>query len=277
MASSGYRSEFQHEPVQPVRPVAPYIGGKKNLSKRLTTMIAQVPHATYAEVFVGMGGPFFRRTNRPKAEVINDWSADVYNFFRVLQVHYPHFLEMMRFQITSRAEFERLITVPPESLTDMQRAARFLYLQRTAFGGKVAGQHFGVAPATAARFDIGKLQPMLEAVHERLSGVVIERMPWADFITRYDRAETLFYLDPPYHGCENDYGRGMFARHEFEQMADMLAGIKGRFILSINDNAETRRIFAGFHRHEVDVRYSIGNARKKGEFGELILTNVDGL
>ena len=76
------------EKVAPVRPLAPYIGGKRNLSRRLVERINAVPHVTYAEVFGGMGGVFFRRDRRPNAEVINDWSEDVSTFFRVVQRHY---------------------------------------------------------------------------------------------------------------------------------------------------------------------------------------------
>jgi site-specific DNA-adenine methylase len=67
-----------------------------------------VPHTIYAEPFVGMGGVFFRRDQRPKCEVINDWSEDVATFFRVVQRHYIAFMDMLRWQITSRAGFERL-------------------------------------------------------------------------------------------------------------------------------------------------------------------------
>ena len=45
-----------------------------------------------------------------------------------------------------------------------------------------------------------------EDLHSRLSGVVIECLDYVDFITRYDGPEVLFYLDPPYFGCETDYG-----------------------------------------------------------------------
>lgn len=83
----------QLEHVAPVRPPAPYIGGKKNLAKRLVGLINDVPHRTYAEVFVGMGGVFFRRDRRPPAEVINDWSEDVSTLFRVLQHHYVAFVD----------------------------------------------------------------------------------------------------------------------------------------------------------------------------------------
>jgi DNA adenine methylase len=261
------------KPVQPVKPVAPYIGGKRNLAGRLCKIIDETPHRTYAECMVGMGGIFFRRQVRPTAEVINDWSAEVHNLFRILQVHYIAFLEMMRFQVTSRAEFERLAATDPATLTDMQRAARFLYLQRTTFGGKVAGQSFGISVTAAARFDVTKLQPMLEAVHERLASVVIERKPWADFIRAYDREGTLFYLDPPYYGNERDYGDGMFDRSEFNAMADQLRSIKGRFILSLNDKPQVREIFAGFNFREEKVTYQIGGMDRAKAFGELIISN----
>lgn len=126
-------------------PVAPWLGGKRNLAKRLVKIISSVKHETYAEAFVGMGGVFLRRPYAPKCEVINDYSGDVANLFRILQRHYPQFLECLKFQITSRREFERLKRTDPSTLTDLERAARFLYLQKTAFGGKVTGQNFGVS------------------------------------------------------------------------------------------------------------------------------------
>lgn len=238
-------------------------------------MIGGIPHRTYAEVFVGMGGVFFRRNLRPPVEVINDWSEDVSTFFRVLQHHYVAFLDMLRFQITSRANFEKLLSMDPASLTDLQRAARFLYVQRLAFGGKVAGRNFGVSAGNPARFDVTKLGPMLEAVHERLAGVVIERMDWGRFIARYDTPQTLFYLDPPYFGSEGDYGKALFDRGQFEPMAEQLRGIHGRFVLSINDHPEVRRIFARFDFREEDVRYTIGGNAEANAFKarELIITN----
>ena len=259
-------------PVAPVRPLAPYIGGKKQLAKRLVGMINNIDHCTYAEVFVGMGGVFLRRDQRSKGEVINDWSEDVATFFRVIQRHYVAFLDMLRFQITSRAGFEKLVALDPASLTDLERSARFLYLQRLAFGGKVAGRSFGVIVDGPARFDVTKLGPMIEAVHERLSGVIIERLPWADFITRYDRDGTLFYLDPPYYGSEGDYGRALFDRGQFELMADRLRPIRGRFILSLNDHPEVRRIFAGFDFREEELTYTVaGGCGKRAR--EVIITN----
>ncbi|NOR64151.1 MAG: hypothetical protein GQ535_16895 [Rhodobacteraceae bacterium] len=69
----------------------------------------------------------------------------------------------------------------------LQRAARFFYLQRTAFGGKPTKANFGVSVDRSVRFDISRIAPMLEDLHERLSGVVIECLPYADVIKRYGR------------------------------------------------------------------------------------------
>lgn len=185
------------EPVQPVRPVAPWLGGKRALAGRLAERIAAIPHDRYVEPFVGMGGVFFRRRHRPKLEVINDINRDVVTLFRILQRHYQQFLDTLKWQLCSRSEFDRLMKVDPETLTDLERSARFLFLQRAAFGGVPVRRTFGISYEGGARFNLTKLVPLLEDVHERLAGVLIERLPYAECIRRYDsRPGALFYCDP---------------------------------------------------------------------------------
>jgi len=259
-------------PAQPVRPVAAYIGGKRLLAKTIIKRIHAIPHQTYAEPFVGMGGVFLRRPFRAKSEVINDYGRDVSNLFRILQRHYVAFLDMMKYQLTTRAEFARLVDTNPDTLTDLERAARFLYLQRTAFGGKVSGKNFGVSVGMPARFDLTKLVPLLEDVHERLSGVVIEQLDFEAFIRRYDRPDTLFYLDPPYWGCENDYGKELFHRNDFTRLETTLKALRGRFILSLNDLPEVREMFSFFNIEPVKTRYTMNGAHQK-QVGEVLISN----
>jgi DNA adenine methylase len=259
-------------PVKPVNPVAPYVGGKRLLAKTLIERIEATPHTLYAEPFVGMGGIFLRRKSAPRAEVINDISKDVHGLFRILQEHYSYFVDYLKFHLASRAEFERLLNVAPDTLTDIQRAARFIYLQRLSFGGKVDGRNFGTATERPSRFDLSRLVPMLDDLHERLSGVVIECLPYADFIARYDRPKTLFYLDPPYWGSEDYYGKEVFTRDDFKHLSGILSGIKGRFILSLNDTPGVRETFADFAIEAVKTRYSL-NGPKTKETGEVIITN----
>ena len=241
------------------RPVAPYVGGKKQLARELASRIEAVPHRLYGEVFAGMAGVFFARQTAPRVEVLNDFNRDVATFFRVLQNHHQAFLDMLKWQLSSRAEFDRLNAQDPERLTDLQRAARFLYLQRLSFGGKVAGRSFGAAMTGPARFDVTKLAPMLAAAHERLAGVWIECLPWDVFLDRWDRENALFFLDPPYQGSEHYYGRDLFTAADYERLTERLKRLQGRFIMTLNDTPHIRDTFAGFRIEPVAVSYSVGH------------------
>ncbi len=248
-------------PIRPIPPVVAYLGGKRKLAPKILPFIEAVPHRCYVEPFVGMGGLFFSRRFEPKVEVVNDVNRDVATFFRILQRHYQPFLDHLRFQITTRAEFERLSAVDPSTLTDIERAARFLYLQACSFGGKAAGRSFGVDRHSFSGFSLSRLEPLLEAAHERLDRVVIEALPYGDIFDRYDGEETLFYLDPPYLGGEADYGAGVFDRSDFAVIAERLRTLRGRFVLSINDTPLVREIFEGMDFHPVTATYTVA----KGE------------
>ena len=259
--------------VRPIKTAAAYVGGKHKLANRIVNMINEINHKCYAEPFCGMGNVFFSRSKKPKAEVINDRSGDIANFFRILQRHYLQLIEILQYQITSRREFDRLNSCDPTTLTDLERAARFIYLQKTCYGGKVVGRHFGVEYNRGSRFNLLKLEPIFKQIHSRLAGVVLENLDWLDFINRYDRAGTLFYCDPPYWGTEKYYGSNLFGRDQFALMAKRLKNIKGHFIMSINDVPEIWKLFEEFKITKVGATYSIGD-NKAHKASELIITNA---
>jgi hypothetical protein len=67
----------------------------------------------------------------------------------------------------------------------------------------------------------------------RLSRVYIENAHYVKVIERFDRPHTFFYIDPPYWGCEDVYGEGIYTREDFGHLKDVLSGIKGKFILRL--------------------------------------------
>jgi DNA adenine methylase len=247
--------------TQPLSGLAPWLGGKRHLARRLITRIEAVPHVCYAEPFVGMGGVFLRRPHKAKVEAINDWSRDVATLFRVVQRHRDALIEEIAWRVASREEFTRLVATNPDTLTDLERAARFCYLQYNAFGGKPGTRSFGRSALSPARWDAGRIEQRLREVSQRLAGVTVERLPFADFIRAWDRPTTLFYCDPPYWGCENDYGPDLFSRGDFEQLAATLKGLQGRFILSINDVPEIRELFSWARIEEEPVTYQVGKTK----------------
>ncbi|WP_294301867.1 DNA adenine methylase [uncultured Sphingomonas sp.] len=239
-------------------PPAPYLGGKRNLAKRLCAIIETVPHHSYIEPFVGMGGVFLRRSTPAAAEVINDLSGDVANLFRVVRRHYEPFVDEFRWLMASREEFDRQKQLDPRSLTDIERAVRFLYLQRLTFGGKVDGRTFGVRKDQSSRIQLSKLRADLRALSRRLERVTIEQLDYADLIRRYDSPKALFYLDPPYDETDG-YGL-VFGRDRYVQLAEQLRGIRGSFLMSINATDFIRETFRDFRIEEVETTWTVSAA-----------------
>lgn len=226
---------------------------------------------------MGIGGVFFRRTKKPKCEAINDINSEIVNMFRMVERFPDYLADMLKFKICSRAEFKRMLATPPLLLTELERAVRYLYIQKNAFGGKVHGQAFGVDVGRSGRLISEKLIPQIQELHQRLAGVYIECLPYQEFITRYDRPDTLFYLDPPYWGSESFYGKDFFSRADFDELANLLKEIKGKFIMSINDVPEIRRIFRAFYIMEVQTRYTIATKEtgQSKQAKELLIGNID--
>lgn len=272
MKSSRNVLNVTQTPVGDCDPPAAWIGGKRHLARRICAILAATDHAAYCEPFIGMGGVFLRRRVRPPVEVMNDVSGDVVTLFRVLQRFPEALLRELRWRPAMRAEFDRLKETPDRDLLDIERAARFLYLQTLAFGGKVAGQNFGTNAAGPHNFDIRRIEKRIARLHDRLAGVVIENLDWLDFLGRYDKPGTLFYLDPPYWGSEGDYGAGLFIRGDFQRMADRLQAAEGKFLLSINDRPEIREMFAWADMEAVKTTYSIaGGEHVDTDVGELLI------
>lgn len=125
-------------------PILAWPGGKRRLAKTLIPMITNRPHTCYVEAFAGGGSMFFMR--QPAAsEVLNDLNLE-------------EFLRQFKSALVSRQLFDWAMGTPPEVLTDIQRAARYLYIQKLSFGGKVTGQTFGYSPSSAPRFNILRLE-----------------------------------------------------------------------------------------------------------------------
>lgn len=252
-------------------PIIPWLGGKRRLAD---IIIPRFPaHKCYVEVFAGGAALYFMRPPA-EVEVINDINGDLVNLYRVVQRHLEEFVRQFKWALSSRQVFKWLQDTRPETLTDIERAARFYYLQQQAFGGRVHGQTWGTATTVAApTVNLLRLEEDLSMAHMRLHGAYIERLDWRACIKRYDRPHTLFYLDPPYWETE---GYGVpFEWSEYVAMAEIMRSVQGKVVLSINDHPAIRECFAGFHVEEVPINYTVGGGGKAVARTELIYSSWD--
>ncbi|NIJ69586.1 DNA adenine methylase [Xanthomonas sp. 60] len=230
-------------------------------------------HDAYVEAFAGGGAALLMRPHPARMEVLDDINGDLVNLYRCVWHHLDEFIRMFRWSPVSRQMFEWAQMECPETLTDIQRAARFYYLQKLAFGGKVQGQSFGLVASGGPRLNLLRIEEELSAVHIRLANVVIEHLPWQECLQRYDRTGALFYLDPPYWQTEG-YGVA-FAIEQYEQMADLMRSMKGRAVLSINDHPDIRRVFHSLPLVPLQLEYSMARQHTGRESGELIIKSCE--
>lgn len=250
------------------KPLVPWIGGKRKLADHILPLFPE--HNCYVEPFSGAAALFFLKESS-KFEVLNDINGDMVNLYRVVKYHLEELYNQFKWVLTSRQNWEWMQKTPPETLTDIQRAARFMYLQKLAFGGKVEGQSFGTSTTSRPRFNIFTLEQDLADAHFRLSNTTIEHLDWKRIIEKYDRPGTLFYCDPPYWQTEG-YGIS-FDFKEYEKMAELAKSIKGHMIISINDHPDIRETFNALSVIEVDYKYTVGGSNKASDCVELIYGN----
>jgi DNA adenine methylase len=181
-------------------------------------------------------------------------------------------LRYLDYCIVSRKWFDLFEKTPAEALTDIQRAARFFYLQKNCFGGLVIRRNFKVSIQKGSNYNPASLSNLIQRTHNRLQNVQLECLPYQDILRKYDRPFTFFYLDPPY--FNRPYYKFNFEKKDYAELAEHLKGIKGKFLLSLNDAPEIRQIFRRFTIETLTMTYS--SQREAGnKYQELLISNYN--
>lgn len=244
-----------------------WVGGKKQLRKEIIKRFPAGGVKKYVEVFGGAGWVLFGKEPHEK-EIYNDVNSELVNLFRMVKNH-PEALEQEIAMVpNSREEFVRQRAQCPEGLTELQRAARMYYLIRVSYGCKIST--FGLNQRDAS------VIKNLQAVHQRLKNVVIENKTFEEVIQQHDREDTLLYCDPPYYKAEKFYDicRTPFRKEQHILLRELLGGVKGRFILSYNDDPFIWEIYDGFSIEPIERVRNFGtSAGGKKPYKELIIKN----
>jgi DNA adenine methylase len=244
-----------------------YIGGKRPLAKRLIEMFPA--HRAFCEVFSGGAQVLFRKPPS-KVEVLNDLDGEIVNFFRVCQQHHEELIRYFRYVLVSRKWFDLLKVTDPKTLTDVQRAARHLYLLKNCFASRVLKPNYHWHVVQPPGFNLDRLPELIESAHKRLARVQIECLPYEDILKHFDRPDTLFYLDPPYFG--RSLYRHNLSAEDFATMAQRLEKLRGKFILSLNDVPEVRALFRQFDIQGVELAYTAQKVAGR-RYREVIIKN----
>ena len=184
---------------------------------------------------------FFLRPMASDVEVLNDVNGELINLYRVVKHHLEEFVRQFKWALSSRQVFKWLQATPEETLTDIQRAARFFYLQHSAFGGRVDGRRTGRPPPRRLGLTCCALRKT-SPPHTCAWPAPISRICWFECIRRYDRphfSSWIRRIGRPRAGVE-------FGWEQYERLAAVLGKLKGKAMVTLNDHPAIRALFAAF-------------------------------
>lgn len=222
------------------RPVMRYYGGKFRIASEIVALMP--PHEVYVEPFSGAASVLLAKPRVP-CEVYNDLCGDVVNVFRQLRDSGEALLRGLFLTPYSREEYR----LAYEPTTDaLEAARRFVYRSTAGIGSDSTRKLNGFRNS----LDDGKytwasswagLPESLQAVVARLHGVIIENLPAAKVIERFDAANALIYCDPPYveltrKDKTKGYAFEMMAEAEHELLLRQLLNCKAKVMISGYDH-----------------------------------------
>ena len=250
----------------------PYFGGKSRLAGAIISRLPK--HKTYAEVFGGAAWILFKK-EPSTLEVLNDLDRHLMNFYRVAKFHQSALAEeIVKLQPSRELFYQMRDELERPSLTDLQRAAYYYYIQRYAFAGRPGRPTIATSYGRPLQCRASITRRMIPLVSERLAQVMLENLSFEKFIKLYDSPETFFFVDPPYLG-HYEY-RHNLKPEGFNLLTEMLQGIKGKFLLTHTDQPEIRKLLAGFKFEEIEIAYTAQrmSGGKSGRMGhEVLVTN----
>ena len=251
-------------------------GGKSRLRRRIAALLPA--HDTYVEPFAGAAWVLLGRPPSA-AEIINDLDPEVANFWRVLQQQCDELIAAFDLELVSRAEFNRLAGLDPETLAPVARAHRLYYLTMAGWGGEYGAPRFSATrrPGGHGNRLIGallRLERKLRPASGRIRHVAIEQAHWTECIERHDRPDVCLYVDPPYPNNHVNYRHNMRRPAAHDRLAERLRRAKARWILSSPDDPATRQRYHGFRIVEATAASRIPDGQGGRHINrELIITS----
>jgi len=244
----------------------------------LELLVQRVPltYSKYIEPFIGGGALFFRLL--PPRAVISDSNPELVNCYRMVQGHVEEVIDVLQRHPYSEDFYYVLRSIQPSQLTDTERAARLIYLNKTCYNGLYRVNKQGVfnVPFGHRKNPIVCDSSALRAASQALRDTIIEEGDYRDILQRYGKYGDFVYLDPPYYPVSayadfKRYTKEFFYESdhadlamEFRRLVD--SGVK--VVLSNSNTEFTRRLFQGFDYQIVDTRRNIscnGSGRDAGE------------
>lgn len=275
------------EHIAHAAPVVKWVGGKRQLLPQILPLIPKRMSA-YCEPFLGGGAVLFAL--QPRRALVNDLNQDLITVYRVIKENADALIEHLSHHENTPEYFYRIRDLDRDreayaALSDVEKASRLLYLNKTCYNGL-----FRVNASGAFNSPYGHYRRPNIVNEQTIRGVsryfnscditffsedfaaVLDRVPRGGFV----------YLDPPYDPVSDTasftgYNRGGFGREEqvrLKACCDALTARGVRFLLSNSATPFIRELYSSYHVSIVQARRAVNSvASRRGAIEEVLVRN----
>lgn len=272
--------------VQPIAPIVKWAGGKRQLIPDIT---ARMPAAYtgYVEPFFGGGAVLF--SVLPERAVINDINSELMNVYRVVRDNTDELIAALK-QHENTSEYfyaMRALDRDPayESMSPVEKASRFIYLNKTCYNGLFRVNRSGHFNAPFGRYKNPNIvnEDGLYKVRDYLTAHQVEIQNQDFEVCMHGaKAGDFVYIDPPYDPVSDSsnftgYAKNGFSRNEQDRLKQAVDALneKGAYVMLSNSNTPfINDLYADYRIETVNAKRMINSvAQKRGEISEVLVMN----
>ena len=252
-----------------------YPGGKYYALKYLLPFINQIPHDEYREPFVGGGSVFFGKA-KACTNWINDIDGQLINIYKTFQSkqHYKAIIKTLSEETANPERYKQVKNLEPKS--NLEKACRYYYLNRTSFSGKMISASWGYREKRS--IPPNRWGEVIEPAHKKLARVNITNLDFEGVISMSSKSKVLLYIDPPYFlPLKRKHYLNGFSKEDHLRLLNSLRRTKHTFLLSYEDCKEIRKLYSWANIYKLAFPYRVQDSntsnskRKTGR--EIIISN----
>ena len=262
------------------RPFLKWAGGKSQLIQQY------IPHfppqyQTYYEPFLGGGAIFFHLL--PQQAVLTDINPALVNVYECVRDRVEELIELLQEHERSHSLEHYYQTRSIHTGTNLERAARLIYLNKTCFNGLYRENNKGEFNVPMGKYKNPAVcqSELLRSVSRILKDVAIAIQPF-DAVLDHATPNDFVYFDPPYHPISTTSNFTAYSRYSFDstdqerlrEVFGQLAKRGVKVLLSNSDCPFIRELYQGFNIYTISASRAINsNAQKRGKITEVLVTS----
>jgi DNA adenine methylase len=275
-----------------IKPYLKWAGGKRQLLPQIKKYLPKnMNNYIYYEPFIGAGAVFFEI--QPKNAFINDSNTQLIITYTVIKENVDGLIDLLQYhkKNSSKDYFYGIRNLDKDKkifkkLTNIEKAARFIYLNKTCYNGlyRVNSQGLFNAPYGYYKNPMICEEELLKSISMFLlhNNIKITNVDFEDAV-QLANEQSFVYFDPPYHSSNNTnftgYQPGRFGNDEQIRLNNVYRRLTEKRVKCLLSNSDTEFIrelycYKSFDLISVLARRNINSdSNGRGKINELLIKN----